>query len=113
MKNDPRKKSACQKQGFGMRVAPMPDNTVNLPFKDAEEFRDYIGRKDVGDTCRITVDFQITDIGDDNVSGVVSKPGLAPGHGMAEVEMKSDGDENSPVMMVIKRGSPGKSRAAY
>lgn len=91
----------------------MPDNTVNLPFKDHEEFRDYIGRKDVGDTCRITVDFQITDIGDDNVSGVISKPGLAPGHGLDKTEKKPDGEENSPVMMVIKRGSSSRTKAAY
>jgi len=86
------------------------DNTVNLSFKDANEFRDYIGRKEVGDTCRITVDFQITDIGEENVSGVISKP-EAEDDDEATTQPSDDSESETQPAMIIMGGKNGRSKA--
>lgn len=83
------------------------DKAVTFPFKDNEELRDYIAQKDVGDTCSMKIKFQITDIQDDGVSGMVSEGVPAMPREMPKTE------EPSPVMTVMARGNKRTSGSGY
>jgi hypothetical protein len=74
-------------------------NRLTLDFAQNPAMRDYFGTKRVGDQCSFGVTMQVTNVGDESVTGHISVIEIEDKYGDAEA-VKPSGEE--PVMVIMK-----------